>query len=81
LSAEPIQARVRAIIHTGPARRASAANSCRKKEKGVEVIFDALSAFRVASLTPGTCRERLWLLPSGPDQIPTLQCEETRHAE
>jgi len=23
----------------------------------------------VASLTPGTCRERLWLLPSGPDQI------------
>ncbi len=23
----------------------------------------------VASLTPGTCRERLWLLPSGPDQV------------
>jgi len=24
---------------------------------------------RVASLAPGTCRERLWLLPSGPDQV------------
>jgi len=45
------------------------------------VNSDALLVFRVASLTPGTCRERLWLLPSGPDQIPTLQCEETRHTE
>src|SRR3954467_13729450 len=23
----------------------------------------------VASLAPGTCRDRLWLLPSGPDQV------------
>ncbi len=28
-----------------------------------------ISLFGVASLTPGTCRERLWLLPSGPDQV------------
>jgi len=25
--------------------------------------------FGVASLTPGTCSKRLWLLPSGPDQV------------
>ncbi len=24
---------------------------------------------KVASLTPGTCNKRLWLLPSGPDQV------------
>ncbi|CAB1368492.1 protein of unknown function [Denitratisoma oestradiolicum] len=27
---------------------------------------------KVASLTPGTCKNRLWLLPSGPDQIHRL---------
>jgi len=36
--------------------------------------------FKAASLTPGTYSEWLWLLPSGPDQIPTLQCGETRRA-
>ena len=26
----------------------------------------------------GTCGIRLWLLPSGPDQVPGPQCEEAR---
>jgi len=26
----------------------------------------------VASLNPGTCKNELWLLPSGPDQIHSL---------
>ena len=29
-------------------------------------IFDPK---QVASLTPGTCNDQLWLLPSGPDQV------------
>lgn len=33
---------------------------------------------RGTSRTLGTCGIRLWLLPSGPDQVPEPQCEEAR---
>jgi len=47
-------------------------------QNGMPLLKHPVSEFKAASLTPGTYSEWLWLLPSGPDQIPTLQCGETR---
>src|SRR6266850_7552331 len=54
-----------------PGRRALAPPGCRSPAAAIcGQVLDSSSVNKlVASLTPGTCRGRLWLLPSGPDQV------------
>src|SRR3989442_4953420 len=41
----------------------------RASRRATKYQVDLMSKVRVASRTPGTCGGRLWLLPSGPDQV------------
>src|SRR5207244_10288600 len=61
-------ARARAAM---PGRRALAPPGCRSPAAATcGQVLDSSSVNKlVASLTPGTCSDRLWLLPSGPDQV------------
>src|SRR6185503_13335169 len=53
------------------APRAPDLRGCRNPSAAIcaQVLDSSSVRELVASLAPGTCRNRLWLLPSGPDQV------------